>query len=263
MNKNGAVLSKRWILFALFLAVLAAAGCSTKMSKSVQNGDPKPTASDDTHSFGGHLIGGTYCVQIIPQGPPVSQAIHFSNKQSESDGSSKDFESDLLADKFDVTFHERHHANADDQPGSTPEVRKDGIHAPARTTTVSDGFAELVQTSHYTRSDDHEWVMGSNAIANGGTPWGIFVNKPPVTKVGTETISGYETVKYAIDTTHQSEMEKAALLIAGQLKDYNIVGTAWVAKDGACILQYQIEYEEDAKDGTARKVHYEGGISRQ
>jgi hypothetical protein len=81
-------------------------------------------------------------------------------------------------------------------------------------------------------------------------------------QVATETISGYETTKYAVDTIHQSQLEKSPGLIGGQLKDYNIVGTAWVAKQGACVLQYQIDYEEDAKDGTVRKVHYEGSITK-
>ena len=259
---NGAVLSQRWILFGLCLALLATVACSSKKSKSEQNDDPKPATSDDTHSFNGSPIGGTYCVQTIPQGPPVSHAIHFSNKESESDGSLKDFESDLSADKFDVTFHERHRATADDKPRSTPAVNNGPIHVPAMTVTVADGYAELVQTSHYTRSDDHDWSMGVTTVAQGGTPWGLFINKPPVTKVGTESIGGYDTVKYAIDTTHQTQMDKAALLMFGKLTDYNIVGTAWVAKQGACILQYQIDYEEDSKDGTVRKTHYEGGVTK-
>jgi hypothetical protein len=130
------------------------------------------------------------------------------------------------------------------------------------TVTVADGYAEIVQVSHYVRSNDHDWNMGATTVAQGGTPWGLFINKPPVTQVATETISGYETTKYAVDTIHQSQLEKSPGLIGGQLKDYNIVGTAWVAKQGTCVLQYQIDYEEDAKDGTVRKVHYEGFVTK-
>lgn len=257
MNIGVADLSRGWLVVGLFLALLATVGCSSKKPKDAQNDNPKSTAAASEN-----FDGGTYCVQIIPQGPPVSQPVHFSNKQSESDGSSKDFESDLSGDKFDITFHERHRATADDKPSSTPAVDNGPIHVPARTVTVADGFVEVVQASHYVRSNDHDWNMGVSTVAQGGTPWGLFIYKPPVTKVGTETVSGYDTTKYAVDSTHQSQLEKSPGLIGGQLKDYNIVGTAWVAKQGACVLQYQIDYEEDAKDGTVRKVHYEGSVTK-
>ena len=256
MNIGAPDLPRGWLVLGLFLALLATIGCSGKKPKDAQNDDRKSTAASE------HLDGGTYCVQTISQGPPVSQPVHFSNKQSESDGSSKDFESDLSSDKFDITFRERHRATSDDKPGSTPAVDNEPIHVPARTVNVADGYAELVQVSHYVRSNDHDWNMGATTVAQGGSPWGLFINKPPVTQVGTETISGYETTKYAVDTIHQSQLEKSPGLIGGQLKDYNIVGTAWVAKQGTCVLQYQIDYEEDAKDGTVRKVHYEGSITK-
>ncbi len=257
MNIAAPDLSRGWLVLGLLLALLATIGCSSKKPKDAQNDDRKSTtaARED-------FDGGAYCVQIISQGPPVSQPVHFSNKQTESDGSSKDFESDLSSDKFDITFRERHPATSDDKPGSTPAVDNGPIHVPARTITVADGYAELDQVTHYVRSQDQDWNMGVTTVAQGGTPWGLFIYKPQVTKVGSETISGYETTKYAVDTTHQSQLEKSPGLIGGRLKDYNIVGTAWVAKQAACVLQYQIDYEEHAKDGTVRKVHLEGSVTK-
>jgi len=258
MNLNRAVLSRQWSLCVLCIALLTTIACSKKKPPAVEQPDPKPVASDATH-----FDGGTYCVQTIPQGPPVSQAIHFFNKQNESDGSLKDFETDLSSDKLDVAFHERRPATQFDQPSSHPAIDQGGMHVPAQTLTVADGVADMVETNHYTRSDAHEWAMGTTIVAQGGTPWGLFISKPIVTKVGSETISGFETDKYAIDTTQQSHLDKMALLMAGQLKDYNITGTAWVAKQPVCVLQYQIDYEEDGKDGSVRKQHFEGGASRQ
>jgi len=258
VKTNEAVLSTRWILSGLCLALLATFACSSRTPKTAKNDDPKPATAD-----GSHFDGGTYCVQTISQGSPMSQMIHFSNKENESDGSSKSFESDLSADKLDVIYHERRHATPDDKPFSKPAVNNGPFHVPAMTVTIADGYSDLVQTNHYTRSDSHDWGMGVTSVAQGATPWGLFIQKPNVTQVGTETIGGFETNKYAVDTTHQSQLEKSAGLMAGQLKDYNITGTAWVAKDLGCVLQYQIDYEEDAKDGSVRKVHYEGGLSRQ
>jgi hypothetical protein len=254
-SMNRAIFLKRWI--GIWLLLFATIACSKTKPKPMRHEDPKPVAPDIAQ-----FDGGSYCVQTIPQGPSVTRAMHFSNKKSESDGSSADFESDLSADRFDVTLHQRHRATGADQASSTPAINDGPIHMPAMTTTIADGYADLVQTSHYTRSDQHEWAMGTTVVVQGGTPWGLFINKPTVTRLGSETISGFETDKYSVDTTRQTQMDKAALLMAGQLKDYNIVGTAWVAKQPACILQYQIDYEEDGKDGSVHKVHYEGGFTR-
>lgn len=237
-------------------------------------GNKPRTASDDRPKAEGRakaaaaaaandFDGGTYCVQNFLQGPPLPQPIHFSNKENESDGSSKDFETDLAGDKLDITFHQRRHAAADEKSTSSPAVDNGPIHVPAINITVADGFAEVTQPSHYVRSDAHDWAMGTTVVAQGGTPWGLFIYKPPVTKVGSENVSGFDTDKYAVDTTHQGQLDKSVGLIGGRLKDYNITGTAWVAKQGKCIVQYQIDYEEDGKDGTVRKVRYEGGVTKQ
>ena len=105
--------------------------------------------------------------------------------------------------------------------------------------------------------------MGANSVVLGASPWQLFINKPPVTEVGSDNVAGYQTTKYAIDTTAQARMDKAGLLAAGRLKDYNIVGTAWVLKDKNCILQYTIDFEQDEIDGKVSKTHYEGGIIKQ
>jgi hypothetical protein len=261
VKTNGATFSGSLILIALGLALLGQPGCGGKNPESRKNDAPtKPSNSaDEMHSFNGEPIGGTYCVAAIPQGPPVSTPVHFFNKETHGDGSTKDFESDLSADKLDVTFHERRQATSDDKPSSTPALN--GL--PALTETVANGYWDLVRINHYTRSNDHQWLNGANDLERNATPWGFFIDKPPVTKVGTETISGYDTIKYSVDTTHQSQTDKFARLMTGNMKDYNLVGSVWVAKAGACILQYQLDYEEDGKDGSVKKEHYEGGVTKQ
>ena len=258
MNMKPNIFSRRWILCGLFLTLLATIACSKKQPQPVPQDDPKPVASDAAH-----FDGGTYCVQTIAQGPPVPQAIHFSNKENESDGSYRDFETDLSSDKLDVSFHQRRHSTQIDQTVSHPAMDMGSVHIPASTIIVADGYTNISETNHYVRSDAHGWLMGTGLVPEDGTPAGLFISKPTVTKVGNETINGFETDKYAIDTTQQTHMDKGPLLMVGQLKDYNITGTAWVAKQPVCILQYQIDYEEDRTDGSVRKVHYEGGATRQ
>jgi hypothetical protein len=216
---------------------------------------PKNPVSTASSPMQRQLDGGSYCVQILTQGPIVSTPIHFSNKETLGDGSSKDFESDLVGDKLDVTVHERHPATDFDRELNT--VRG------AQPIPIRDGLAESVRTNHYNRSDAQGWTMGPNSVALGATPWGLFVDKPTVTAVGTEVVAGFETTKYSVDTRQQSTMDKAALLAAGRLKDYNITGTAWVLRDKNCILQYSIDFEQDEIDGKVSKTHYQGTVTKQ
>jgi hypothetical protein len=201
------------------------------------------------------IDGGSYCVQTLAQAPQPPAPLHFSNKEVQSDGSSKDFESDLSGDKLDVTIHERHPATDFDRELNSVK----GVEP----TPIRDGFAESVRTNHFTRSDASGWTMGANSVVLGATPWALFINKPNVTELGTENVEGFETVKYSVDTTHQTQVDKAALLAAGKLKDYNITGTTWVLKDKNCILQYAIDFQQDESDGKVSKTHYEGKSSRQ
>jgi len=240
--------------FAIGLLLLAAPACTSKGSKRTE-GDKNSQSTRTTNPLERQFDGGTYCVQTMTQGPPVAQPLHFSNKENESDGSSKDFEADLAGDTFDRTISERHPATDMDRelntvPGGIP-------------IQIRDGFAATTHTVHYTRSDQSGWREGGNGIALGGTPWGLFVSKPTVTQVGTENINGYDTIKYAVDTTHQSQLDKTPLLMSGRLKDYNITGSSWVLKDSNCVLQYNIDFEEDGKDGTVKKTHYEGTVTKK
>jgi hypothetical protein len=254
VNVNREYCSRCWILPVMGLLFLAASGCNS--------GHPiRGNESSVQHSAGVSnpleqgFDGGSYCVQTFTQGPPPATPIHFSNKVTESDGSSKDFETDLLGDKLDQTIRQRHPA--------TDEDRKFIQDSKSMVWVIRDGFAEMASTNHYTRADESGWRGGVTSVALGGTPWRLFLNKPTATRVGAENINGYDTIKYAVDTTHQSLVEKAALLSIERLKDYNITGTAWATKDTHCILQYVIDFEEDSKDGKVSKTHYEGAVMKQ
>src|SRR5581483_3898012 len=121
------------------MTVFFAAGCSSraKASREDANGHTSTTVNPMQHQ----IDGGSYCVQTITQGPPLSTPIHFSNKEVQSDGSSKDFESDLVGDKLDITVHERHPATDFDRELNTVK----GVEP----TPIRDGFAESVRTNHY------------------------------------------------------------------------------------------------------------------
>lgn len=174
---------------------------------------------------------------------------------------SKDYEADLAGDALDVVHHDQWLATEQDRQFFAESRRFDDPKIIVR--AIQNGTAEETVTNHYTRSDESGWRMASTSLAQGGTPWNLFVSKPTVNRVGTENVNGYDTVKYAVDTTHDSQTDKAALLMTGQLKDYNITGTAWVLKDANCVLQYNLDFEQDGKDGKVSKTHYEGTITKK
>jgi hypothetical protein len=234
------------------LIILDGIACDTHAK--VGRKEPEGTVAAVSNPMQRQLDGGSYCVQTLAQGAALAVPVHFSNKETQSDGSSKDFESVLTGDKFDVTVHERHRATDFDR-----EINKVQGTQPV---PIRDGFAESVRTNHYTRSDVQDWTMGGNSVVLGATPWGLFVNKPTITHAGTETVAGFDTTKYSVDTRQQSRMDKAALLAAGRLKDYNITGTTWVLKDKNCILQYSIDFEQDENDGKVSKTHYDGTVTK-
>jgi hypothetical protein len=242
------------VLPSIALLFLTATGCISKSSKMNLQAETKRAAAASDPSER-HFDGGTYCVQTMTQGPPPSTPIHFSNKVNESDGSAKDFEADLSGDTLEQTIHDRHPATDDDRK-SISDSKSTGW-------AIHDGFAEMAVTNHYARSDESAWSTGANGAEQVVAPWSLFINKPPETRVGEENVNGYETIKYTVDTTHQSQMDKSAGLFAGNLKDYKINGTAWVLKDANCVLQYNIDYEEDGMDGAVKKTHYEGTVSKK
>jgi hypothetical protein len=235
-------------------------GCKSKPSISEESKQPAPanTVAAD------HFDGGTYCVQKFLEGPPPAQPLHFSNQVVENDPArkTKDFQADLSGDNVDLVHRDKWLATDDDRKLFEESKRFDDPKFIVR--NINNGIAEETVTNHATRSDGVSWRGVIVSVAQGGTPWNLFASKPTVNRVGTETVNGYDTIKYAVDTTHDSQTDKAALLMASQsLKDYNITGTAWVLKDANCVLQYNINFEETGKDGKVSKTHYEGTITKK
>ena len=162
-----------------------------------------------------------------------------------------------MGDNLDSTVHEK-------RPAKTTSIerwRRKSSSFPDH--PLFDGFVETNRSMHSTRSDVSGWSMGSSGQVQAFTPWGLFIAKPVVTQVGTENVAGVDALKYSVDTSQQSALDKSPMTMAGGLKDYTIKGTAWVDRKQQCILQYDINYDEVAKDGSVKKTRYEGSTSRQ
>ncbi len=244
------------------LVLLASSACTSKPKLEKAPTAPRTAAANLPSDS--HFDGGTYCVQTFLQGPAPAQSLHLSNQVVASDQTqkSKDFQADYAGDTVDLVHRDKWLATEEDRQFFKESSKFDDPKIIVRTISA-DGIAEETTKNHATRSDQVSWRGVIVAIAQGGTPWNLFVSKPPVSRVGTENVNGYDTIKYTVDTTHASASDKAALTMFGGLKDYNITGTAWVLKDANCVLQYNIDYEETTKDGKVNKEHYEGTVTKK
>lgn len=240
------------LLVSAAFTLISVAGCK---SHNTVDAEAKHSESANVNAAVSHPIGGTYCLETFAQAPADQKAVHFSYKQSEGDGSFKDYEGDLTGDKLDSSVHEKHVAT--DMDRELAQLK----NAPGP--PVVDGFVETTRPLHETRDDRSGWSMASSGQVQAFTPWGLFIAKPTVKQVGTENVGGFNVIKYSVDTDGQSQLDKMALTLAGRLKDYTIKGNAWVDSKQQCIVRYSIDYDEVLKDGTERKTHYEGDTTRQ
>ncbi|HZQ19272.1 MAG TPA: hypothetical protein VFA90_11150 [Terriglobales bacterium] len=239
------------------LTILLFVGCTSKSNPKTSE-DAKPTRAAQPGDFDG----GTYCAQTFLQGPATAQPLHFSNKITESDQSlkSKDFQADLSGDSVDLVHRDTWLAT--DQDKKFFEETSKFTDPKIVRREINNGMAVETVTNHATRSDGVSWRGVVVSIAQGGTPWGLFIYKPMVSRVGDEAVNGFDTVKYAVDTTHESSTDKSASLLRN-LADYNITGTAWVLKNMNCVLQYDITDERTGTDGKVNKTHYEGAVTKK
>jgi hypothetical protein len=232
--------------------LLFAQACTSRHAQETRTSDKQ--AANTARAIERQFDGGSYCIQTIINGPAVTTPLHFSYKQDSSDGTSKDYEADLAGDKFDLKIQTRHPAtDLDRELNAVPG---------AKAVPVQDGFADSLQTNHYKRSNPHDWALAANLMVTEAAPWQLFIAKPEVTQVGAEDVSGYETLRYTVDTSRQSPTDKAAAIAGWNLKDYNITGSVWATKDTGCILQYAINLEKTNKDGKVDRTHYQGAVTK-
>jgi hypothetical protein len=253
-------MNRTQILSSLGIVLLLALAACTSKPSPVRRDKRNPVGP--TNNTADHFDGGSYCVQNFIEGAAPAQPLHLSNQITESDQTlkSKDFQADLSGDTLDIVHRDQWLATDDDRKFFAEMQKFTDPKIVVR--SINNGVAEETVTNHVSRSDQVGWRGGVVSIAQGGTPWGVFLYKPPVTRVGDENVNGYATTKYLVDTTHESEGEKSAGFLR-RLKDYNITGTAWVLKDANCILKYDINDEQVGKDGSTKNTHYAGTVTKK
>jgi hypothetical protein len=229
------------LTITVFLVVLALAACNS--GKQAKHEETKRAVPQGP--AGNAVIVADYCLQTFMKTPPPTP-VHFSYKVSNSDREMKSWEGDLTAATADFSMFT-------EQP-STPDLAQNSAYK------IHDGLADFTNTFHYTRSDDHGWQMAPTMPVQSATPWGEFINKPTIDQVGPDTVNGFETVKYSVDNSKQDLLDRVGF--TGN-KDYIVNGTVWLTKDTGCILQWAMDSQTTHKDGTTRKVHYEGTVAKK
>ncbi len=243
MRMNGRSRFRLWLEQLPILLVLAALIACNSGKRETRKEEAKEAAPQAP--AGNAVIGADYCLQTFMKTAPPAP-VHFAYKTSNSDGETKSWEGDVTANTADFSMFSR-------QP-STPDLAQNTSYK------IHDGFADFTNTFHYARSDDHQWQMAPTMPVQSATPWGEFINKPMIERVGPDNVNGFDAVKYTVDTSKESLLDRVGF---SGLKDYSFTGTVWLTKDTGCVLRWNMDSQSTHKDGTVSKVHYEGAVTRK
>jgi hypothetical protein len=92
--------------------------------------------------------------------------------------------------------------------------------------------------------------------------------QPGVQYAGDEQTGGYDVRHYDFDLTGADAKVKKAMMIGNaigmrQTKDYNVKGSAWVAKDDGRMVKFQFDNIYSFADGETSTMHFEGAVTKQ
>ncbi len=213
----------RTLLALVILALLAAGGCSTSTKSNVDPGgagaDGKTADAAKSNSTQVDVM----CIGDRINNPP--EAFHYSFRNTDASGTVGE-EADITPQTINVTIKD-----------------KSGSHSyqGVRSDETSWGQAVLDLSSLKVT------VMSSRLV--------LLKDSSAITRQGSEAINGYQTVKYAIDTTsaNASDQKKyEELLGKGSFEK----GMVWLPADG-CAVKLVLDEGSAQPNGSVEKAHYE------
>jgi len=216
-----------WIAMGAALAM--ASGCNRGSQSKAEGSSANSGAMVQPNKF--NPTSASVCLQQMMKNPSGPFHVSFSERSSDRDASS--VEADVTPAAIDYTKHEI-------SAGQTSTDTKHLARAQVSELDIDFGLMEPV-------------------------PWhGELVAAQDAAKsAGTESVNGYNTMKYSIDTANEPAAQKATFLSLLAVKDYKIVGSAWVARDSGCLVKYFIDLEQDGKDGSVKRTHFEGNVTKR
>jgi hypothetical protein len=207
------------ICFVIGLALGALAGCKSRLSSaSAQSGGGSATGDGNS---AGHID--LLCLGEKINSP--TEPFHYSYKYSD-DAISQDNEAEITPQRMDITSTDR-----------------TGTHS-----------------YHGVRSDEVSWnaaVLDLSSLRFTGMSARIdsLNGTSSITSQGAESINGYSTTKYAIDTAGASAADQKTfqtLFGTGSFEK----GTVWIPSDG-CAVKLTLDEAIVRTNGSINKGHYE------
>ncbi|HEV2314995.1 MAG TPA: hypothetical protein VGR94_06795 [Candidatus Acidoferrales bacterium] len=216
-----------WIAMGATLTV--ASGCNFGSQSKAEEGSTPVVPMTQSNRF--NPTGASVCLQQMIKNPPEPFHLSFAEKSSAQDASS--VEADVTPATIDYTKH-------DTSAGQTS-----------------------TDTKHLARAQVTEMEIDFDLMKP--VPWhGELVAAQDAAKsAGAGSVNGYNAIKYSIDTANEPAAQKATFLSLMAVKDYKIVGSAWVTSDTGCLVKYAIDFEQDQKNGSVKKTHFEGDVTKR
>lgn len=218
-----------WI--GLGATALMACGCkpAANSTSSGPAGNLGPTSRFDPGKFS--PTSASLCLQQMIKNPPGP--LHLSFAERSSDEHATSVEANVTPTTIDYT-------------------RSETVNGQTSTTTKNLANAQMSE-------------MELDYAVMSPVPWhGELVAAQDAAKnTGDENVNGFSAVKYSIDTANEPASQKAAFDSLMAVRDYTIAGTAWVTSDTGCLVKYAIDFEQDAKNGSVKKTHFEGNVTQK
>ena len=125
-----------------------------------------------------------------------------------------------------------------------------------------------------------DWQMTASAIQLAYlNPMDIRDAQDSVKYVADEQVGGYGARRYDFDLSQLPASERAGTVMAGKvlggvvnsatggghavMKDYNVKGSVWLAKDDGRMLKFSYDYITTYTDGSQKISHHEGLVTRK
>ncbi|MHB8539975.1 MAG: hypothetical protein ACYDCU_04205 [Candidatus Acidiferrales bacterium] len=231
MNSREFDFLRHGICVVIGATVLLASGCKFGAG-SAAAGSAKGSRSasrPDANKFS--PAGASVCLQQMIKNRPGPFHLSFAEKSSTRDASS---------------------VEADVTPAAIDYTKRETSAGQASTTT-----------KHLERAQLSEMAVDFDLMRP--VPWHgeLAAAQDAAKSAGTESVNGYNTIKYSIDTANEPAAQKATFESLMAVKNYRIVGDAWVTSDTGCLVKYAIDFEQDGKDGSVKKTHFEGNVTKR
>ena len=177
-----------------------------------------------------------------------SAAFHASFKKTTSDGFSYECEADISSGGI-----------TGQQTDSNPATKVGNGVCPANTRT-----RQLNGTPY----GSPNWQAAYGGISMSYLNGHIRDAQPGVKYIGDEQSGGYDARRYDFDLTGIDADIKKAMELGNsvgmrQTKDYNVKGSAWIAKDDGRMVKFSFDNIYTFSDGKTDSTHFEGTVTKK